>query len=246
MLPFAKRGDDRGNNLIRLQQMFPRIVAADFQQPLHVSKECQHLLSRMLTPDPARRITIGEIMQHQWCARLLWLAAGRACANGTLRDGHSPQPSCSCPQATCKQLLCAHACIAGWITLPCTFSLCLSCMSRVPDKHVLGVRGPCATPGSHARHPPLHARRFLDRLPPHMQHLNYTLVQTLVPVGLQSVEEIETIVHQATRPTTWPKCAHKHMTMMYMSTDGIFQRPPFIFHSLSPYRGLHAQMRNNT
>jgi hypothetical protein len=38
-----------------------------------------------------------------------------------------------------------------------------------------------------------------------MQHLNYTLVQTLVPVGLQSVEEIETIVHQATRPTTWPK-----------------------------------------
>ena len=47
--------------------------------------------------------------------------------------------------------------------------------------------------------------RFLNRLPPHMQHLNYTLVQTLVPVGLQSVEEIETIVHQATRPTTWPK-----------------------------------------
>jgi hypothetical protein len=25
----------------------------------------------MLTPDPARRITIGEIMQHQWCAALL-------------------------------------------------------------------------------------------------------------------------------------------------------------------------------
>lgn len=68
VLPFAKRGDDRGNNLIRLQQMFPRIVAAEFQQPLHVSKECQHLLSRMLTPDPARRITIGEIMQHSWCA----------------------------------------------------------------------------------------------------------------------------------------------------------------------------------
>ena len=46
-------------------------------------------------------------------------------------------------------------------------------------------------------------RRFLTGLPPHMQHLNYTLVQTLVPVGLQSVEEIETIVHQATRPTVW-------------------------------------------
>ena len=66
VLPFAKRGDDRGNNLIRLQQMFPRIVAADFQQPLHVSTDCQTLLSRMLTPDPAKRITIGEIMQHPW------------------------------------------------------------------------------------------------------------------------------------------------------------------------------------
>ena len=68
MLPFAKRGDDRGNNLVRLQQMFPRIVAADFQQPLHVSPECQHLLSRMLTPDPAKRITVAEMMQHPWCA----------------------------------------------------------------------------------------------------------------------------------------------------------------------------------
>lgn len=71
MLPFAKRGDDRGNNLVRLQQMFPRIVAADFQQPLHVSPECQHLLSRMLTPDPAKRITVAEIMQHPWCAPAL-------------------------------------------------------------------------------------------------------------------------------------------------------------------------------
>ncbi len=48
------------------------------------------------------------------------------------------------------------------------------------------------------------ACRFLTNLPPHMQHLNYTLVQTLVPVGLQSVEEIEAIVHQATRPSVWP------------------------------------------
>ena len=47
--------------------MFPRIVAAEFQQPLHVSKDCQTLLSRMLTPNPAKRITIGEIMQHPWC-----------------------------------------------------------------------------------------------------------------------------------------------------------------------------------
>ena len=75
MLPFAKRGDDRGNNLVRLQQMFPRIVAADFQQPLHVSPDCQHLLSRMLTPDPGKRISVAEIMQHPWRAPALACAA---------------------------------------------------------------------------------------------------------------------------------------------------------------------------
>ena len=52
--------------------------------------------------------------------------------------------------------------------------------------------------------------RFLTNLPPHMQHLNYTLVQTLVPVGLQSVEEIEAIVHQATRPSVWPNWPPQH------------------------------------
>lgn len=41
--------------------------------------------------------------------------------------------------------------------------------------------------------------RFKLELPPGMAQLNYTLVQTLVPPGLQSVEEIEEIVHQATR-----------------------------------------------
>jgi hypothetical protein len=36
-------------------------------------------------------------------------------------------------------------------------------------------------------------------LPAGMGQLNYSLVQTLVPPGLQSVEEIEDIVHKATR-----------------------------------------------
>lgn len=111
VLPFAKRGDDRGNNLIRLQQMFPRIVAADFEQPTHVSPDCRHLLSRMLTADPGKRITIPEIMQHPW---------------------------------------------------------------------------------------------FQAKLPAGMNQLNYSLVQTLVPAGLQSVEEIEQIVQQATRSAAWP------------------------------------------
>ena len=61
VLPFAKKGDDRNNNLVRLQQMFPRIVAADFEHPKHVSAQGRHLLSRMLTSDPASRITIAEV-----------------------------------------------------------------------------------------------------------------------------------------------------------------------------------------
>ncbi len=67
VLPFAKRGDDRSNNLVRLQQLFPRIVAADYEQPKRVSEDCRHLLKRMLTPDPGKRVTIPEIMQHPWC-----------------------------------------------------------------------------------------------------------------------------------------------------------------------------------
>ena len=66
VLPFAKRGDNRSNNLIRLQQMFPRIVAADFHNPGHVSPQCQALLKRMLTADPNQRITIAEVLQHPW------------------------------------------------------------------------------------------------------------------------------------------------------------------------------------
>ena len=69
VLPFAKRGDDRSNNLVRLQQLFPRIVAADYEQPKRVTDDCRALLKRMLTPDPAKRITIPEIMRHPWCAR---------------------------------------------------------------------------------------------------------------------------------------------------------------------------------
>ena len=68
VLPFAKRGDDRSNNLVRLQQLFPRIVAADYEQPRRVSDDCRALLRSMLTPDPNKRITIPDIMQHPWCS----------------------------------------------------------------------------------------------------------------------------------------------------------------------------------
>ena len=45
-----------------------RILEAEYEFPAHVevSKACQDLLSHILVPDPARRITIAEIQRHPW------------------------------------------------------------------------------------------------------------------------------------------------------------------------------------
>lgn len=90
VLPFAKRGDDRSNNLVRLQQLFPRIVAADYEQPRRVTEECRHLLKRMLTPDPAKRVTIPEIMQHPWFLTNLGPGMGEL-NNRLVQKGVPPQ-----------------------------------------------------------------------------------------------------------------------------------------------------------
>ena len=82
ILPFARKGDAQSNNLLRLQQMFPRIVAANFAQPSHVSVECQQLLSRLLTADPEARITTADILQDPWF--LCSLPAGTVALNQAL------------------------------------------------------------------------------------------------------------------------------------------------------------------
>jgi len=132
VLPFAKRGDDRSNNLVRLQQLFPRIVAADYEQPRRVSEDCRTLLRSMLTPDPNRRITIPEIMRHPWCV---------------------PPP---------------------------------------------GARRPASRPRGRAARRAARARRFLTNLAPGNRELNDRLVQRGVPTSMQTVDEIESIVAQAT------------------------------------------------
>jgi serine/threonine-protein kinase SRK2 len=63
--PFWRRGDERANSIVRLQQIFPRILAADYSSP-PASPECLELLRAMLTPNPAERITLDGIMQHPW------------------------------------------------------------------------------------------------------------------------------------------------------------------------------------
>ncbi|XP_071913087.1 serine/threonine-protein kinase SAPK7 isoform X2 [Coffea arabica] len=45
-----------------------RIVAVQYKIPdyVHISQDCKHLLSRIFTPNPLRRITIKEIKSHPW------------------------------------------------------------------------------------------------------------------------------------------------------------------------------------
>lgn len=110
VLPFAKRGDNRTNNLIRLQQMFPRIVAAEFHIPSHISATCRDLLTRMLTADPASRISVAEVSwpccimaiglmgcvawgwQVRWSAHLQRTAACHPSKHGLLH-GSLPVPA---------------------------------------------------------------------------------------------------------------------------------------------------------
>ncbi len=65
--PFWRRGDERANSIVRLQQIFPRILAAEYDPP-DASPPCLHLLRSLLCSDPTRRADIAGIMNHPWCA----------------------------------------------------------------------------------------------------------------------------------------------------------------------------------
>ncbi len=70
--PFWRRGDERANSIVRLQQIFPRILAAEYDPP-EASPPCLHLLRSLLCSDPMRRADISGIMNHPWCeARVLF------------------------------------------------------------------------------------------------------------------------------------------------------------------------------
>ena len=64
--PFWRRGDERANSIVRLQQIFPRILAAEYDPP-DASPPCLHLLRSLLCSDPSRRADINGIMNHPWC-----------------------------------------------------------------------------------------------------------------------------------------------------------------------------------
>ena len=87
-LPFARRGDEICNNMVRLQQLFPRILAANYKQPQHVSPTCQHLLGAMLTANPRMRFDTSDILCHPWF--LCNLPSGMDTINSSLLQSAVP------------------------------------------------------------------------------------------------------------------------------------------------------------
>ena len=68
--------------------MFPRIVAAEYERPSHVSPAAAHLLGRLLTADPAARVTLAEVAAHPWFRE--GLPPALATLNATLLSALEP------------------------------------------------------------------------------------------------------------------------------------------------------------
>lgn len=47
-------------------QLFIKIKEGRYQMPHHISGEVQDLISRMLQPNPVKRLNMLEIRQHDW------------------------------------------------------------------------------------------------------------------------------------------------------------------------------------
>jgi serine/threonine-protein kinase SRK2 len=64
--PFERPEDKHDNQ--KLQKMIQRILKVEYEFPPQVkaSKECRDLLSKILVPDPAKRMTVPEIQNHVW------------------------------------------------------------------------------------------------------------------------------------------------------------------------------------
>mmetsp|Transcript_4236 Transcript_4236/g.5926 ORF Transcript_4236/g.5926 Transcript_4236/m.5926 type:complete len:566 (-) Transcript_4236:14-1711(-) len=52
-----------------LREQVSNAMAGRYQVPKYISKDCAHLISRMLTVDPKNRATIPEIITHPWINR---------------------------------------------------------------------------------------------------------------------------------------------------------------------------------
>ncbi|XP_031739575.1 serine/threonine-protein kinase SRK2G isoform X2 [Cucumis sativus] len=59
--------DDSENS----EKTFNRIMSEGYKIPdcVHISKDCQHLLSRIFVRNPSKRISVKEIMNHPWFSK---------------------------------------------------------------------------------------------------------------------------------------------------------------------------------
>ncbi|KFM57096.1 Serine/threonine-protein kinase SIK3, partial [Stegodyphus mimosarum] len=49
-----------------LHSLRNRVLAGKFRIPYFMSSECEHLIRHMLVVDPAKRLTIDQIIKHKW------------------------------------------------------------------------------------------------------------------------------------------------------------------------------------
>lgn len=103
-----------------------RILKVEYEFPAHVkvSKECRDLLSHILVPDPANRITIPEIQRHPWYCKDL--PPGVAEMNDNLPVPTTGIQVCAAPCSSHDCLRVVHAC-----------SVCMCIPARDPLAYVV-------------------------------------------------------------------------------------------------------------
>ena len=57
------------NSLTRLRCMMDRILTGNYHLPAYLSPSCASLIRGMLEVDPAKRMTMDDIMAHGWVLR---------------------------------------------------------------------------------------------------------------------------------------------------------------------------------
>jgi hypothetical protein len=107
--------------------MMSRILSTQWAMPADVpiSPECRDLLSRLLEPEPAKRITMAQISQHQWflqnlppvsCARyddVTSATVAQPAAAGETRCCGACLSCCGHERCMCGQCLHERRCVSG-------------------------------------------------------------------------------------------------------------------------------------
>lgn len=52
-----------------LQDLFNKIMTSEFKFPAHFSTQFKDLLSKMLQKKPEKRISINDILKHEWLVK---------------------------------------------------------------------------------------------------------------------------------------------------------------------------------